>query len=180
MPSQDETPSSEFARPAKRISETVAEFYRKLATTATTLNAASDELGKSITAIDAALKQLNLGITTWMAIGGHESGDGSYESHFLGYAKVRGTWGIALSIQTGHRSESEPLSDESWLFNDAPRTLRVDGVDHLHELFKKLIDDVEETTSQIQKKTQRAQNIAKAVNDAAAEVLQSARKSGAR
>jgi prefoldin subunit 5 len=180
MSAQDDTLPSDPIRPPKRISETVAEFYRQLAATASALNAASDELGKSITAIDAALKKLNLGITTWMPIGGHETADGSHETHFLGYAKVRGVWGIALSVQTGHNSMPDPVTDENWLFNDAPRALRVSGVEHLHKLFKRLIEDAEETTSKIQQQTQRAQNIAKAVSDAATELAQAAKKGGSR
>jgi hypothetical protein len=178
MSSPDDTLPSDPIRPAKRVSETVAEFYRELAATATTLNTASDELGKSISALDSALKKLNLGITTWMPIGGNETSDGSYDIVYLGYAKIKGTWGIALSLVSGHNSMPEPHEDESWLFNDAPRALRVNGVDQLQELFKKLISEVNDTTAKIQDKTQRARNIANAVNVVAAEIAQGSKKTG--
>ena len=47
------------------FSERVSSSYRQLSLAASHLNLVSDELGKSIAVLDAALKKLNLGISTW-------------------------------------------------------------------------------------------------------------------
>jgi hypothetical protein len=84
--------------PAKDDSLTlkVSTSYKQLTAAANELNAVSDELGKFVGALDAALKKLNLGLTTWLRLESREDGSGNYTKRDLGYAKVGGRWGIAL------------------------------------------------------------------------------------
>src|ERR1035437_10626614 len=102
--------------------ERVAGYYSQLTTVAADLNAVSDELGISIAEIDASLKKLNLGITTWVTIcgdeGDHLLDDYTFWSHDLGYAKVAGKWGISLRTVTGDQHCPFPEEIEEWLFND--------------------------------------------------------------
>ena len=89
----------------------------------------SDELGKSIGVLDAALKKLNLGISTWSRLDRWEDAFGNYSSRYLGYAKVNNRWGIALRTVAGNNNQPEEATVEEWLFNDAPRALRIEAVE---------------------------------------------------
>jgi hypothetical protein len=151
------------------ISDVVSSFYSELQTVAAELNAASDELGKSIAEIDAVLKNLNLGITVWTAIqSGHgdlDRGDELYWSDDIGYAKCSGRWGICL------RQVAEDLGNgidknETWLFNDAPRALRLVAIDHIVSLLQKLTEEGQSTTQKIREKLADVQEVATAVSQA--------------
>jgi hypothetical protein len=145
-------------------SERIAAFYQQLSVSATELNSVSDELGKSIYALDNALKKLNLGITAWVKISGdHDHGTGDFWGRYLGYAKVGGRWGIAISDSAGNYGQMPPDRDEEWLFNDAPRAFRVEAVAKLPELVEKLIEEAQATTKKIKEQTSHAQELAAAV-----------------
>jgi hypothetical protein len=148
------------------ISDVVTSFYSELRSVAADLNAVSDELGKSITQIDNVLKNLNLGITVWMEIrGGHgeiERGDQSYWSEDIGYSKFGGRWGICLRRVDGDDSH-DVWDADTWLFNDAPRALRLVAIDHLVGLLQKLSEEGQTTTQKIQAKLADAQEVATAI-----------------
>jgi hypothetical protein len=152
------------------ISEVVASFYSELKTVAADLNAVSDELGKSISQIDHALSMLNLGITVWTTIrGGHgdpDLNDLTYWSDDIGYTKHSGRWGICLRHVKGDESE-DIESVDMWLFNDAPRALRLSAVDHLVTLLMKLREEGVATTQKIKDKLGDAAQVATAVSEAA-------------
>jgi hypothetical protein len=147
----------------------VQSSYKQLAVAATTLNAASDELGESISALDAALKKLALGIPAWLKIAGNEDEYGSYWGRYIGYAKIGTKWGIALSKTRGNENYPEQSSDEEWLFNDAPRSFRIEAIDKIPDLLDTLITQAEETTKKIQDKTTEAKYLAAAINEVAAQ-----------
>src|SRR4051794_10593863 len=87
---------------APSLSERVQSSYQKLTEAAATLNAASDELGTSIASLDAILKKLNLGLPAWVTITGDEDhNSGYYWKREVGYAKIAGKWGIAISASSG-------------------------------------------------------------------------------
>ena len=149
----------------------VATYYSRLSTVAADLNAVSDELGKSISEIDFALKKLNLGITTWVAI---QSGDGtgyqddySFWSREIGYAKVAGKWGISLRKVEGNYRAPDDAAIEEWPFNEAPRSLRLEAIDKIPELLEKLSTDAVKTTKDIRSRLSEAQAVAEAVKQAA-------------
>jgi hypothetical protein len=151
------------------ISEVVASFYSELSTVAADLNAVSDELGKSIAEIDAVLRKLNLGITVWTEIqkghGDFEHGDETYWSEDIGYAKWSGKWGICLRRTDGDVGCGEQAT-EMWLFNDAPRALRLIAIDHIVALLQKLSEEGTATTERIREKLADAQEVAAAVTQA--------------
>lgn len=93
------------------------------------LNAASDELARAIDRIDAMLKKLNWGIMVWVERIGVFPPDGSKMEASIGYAKIAGKWGLALA---GYKDDG----DAQWLFNDAPRWLRIVMVDQIPLLLK--------------------------------------------
>jgi hypothetical protein len=149
--------------------ERVANYYSQLTTVAADLNAVSDELGKSIAEIDVALKKLNLGITTWVAISRTDEAyfdDSPLWRWDIGYAKVDGKWGISLRKISGDYSNPDQSDNEEWLFNDAPRALRLEAIGKIPELLEKLSKDAVDTASEIRAKLGEAQTVAEAVKGA--------------
>lgn len=149
MPSKDES-----------ITVRVSAAYKQLSAAASELNAVSDELGKFVSALDGAIKKLNLGISTWIRLDSREDGLGNYAKRDLGYAKVSGRWGIALRTMTGNHNTPDISDVEEWLFNDAPRALRIESVEKLPDLFEGLIKEAEAATAKIKAKTSQAQHLA--------------------
>jgi prefoldin subunit 5 len=149
-------------------SQRIAAFYKQLSASAGELNAVSDELGKSISALDAALKKLNLGISAWIEIAADtDERDGDFWNRRLGYEKVGGRWGIAISTSSGNYNFPEDVHHEEWLFNDSPRAFRVEAVDKLPELLEQLIKTADATTRKIKDKVTHAQELATAITDVA-------------
>ena|SRR6266853_714645 len=148
--------------------ERVQAAFRKLSAAATSLNAASDELGKTITELDAALKYLNLGVPAWVQICGNEDENGNYWTRSIGYARIGNQWGIALGTVSGNNNFDD-ADEEEWLFNDAPRWMRIEGVAKIPELLEKLTKQASETTERIKKKTAEAKELTAAIKAAASE-----------
>ena len=147
------------------LNHRISNSYKQLTQAATELNAVSDELGKFVTALDAALRRLNLGIATWLRLESREDGSGNYTKRDLGYAKIGNKWGIALRTMSGNHNDVEDSNVEEWLFNDAPRALRIESVEKLPDLFENLVKEADAATKQIRTKTQRAQALATALTD---------------
>ena len=128
------------------------------------LNTVSDELGKSIGIVDAALKKLNLGVSVWVQIDKNKDGnDGEFNHHYLGYAKVDGRWGVALATSEGNYGRM-PSDDDHWLFNDAPRALRVEAVEHLPKLLTEMTKKASEVADGIRTQSEMARDIASAID----------------
>jgi len=152
------------------LSEAVSASFLELSSAAQALNAISDELGRAIADIDDNLKKMNLGITAWVAVkkfGGRNETDQSYKIEELGYAKINGKWGTALRSRSG--DGGHPEYDEvvdTWIFNEAPRGLRLKAIRRLPELLKKLSDDANQLTKELQEKLGDAQAVAAAIQEA--------------
>jgi hypothetical protein len=151
--------------------------YRDLSVAAKNLNQVSDELGKTILVLDAALQKLNLGVSAWVRIAGEDDGNGNYWGRDIGYAKVGGEWGIALRTLRGNYNWEEDEAEEKWLFNDGPRWLRADAIEHIPALLEKLTKQADDTAKRIQKKTEEAKQLAAAVKAASTAAQAPARKS---
>jgi prefoldin subunit 5 len=158
--------------PAARI----AASYKALAASAQALNAASDELSKPIADVDAVLKQLNLGLTVWEKIQGlDEDGYGNFWSRDVGYAKVGGKWGIAIRTTEGNHN-NDAFDDEEWLFDNAPRTYRIDAIEKIPELLDKLIKASDKTARKLKEKAVEARELATALTGAATDAKQQQKK----
>lgn len=150
-----------------RLDQSVSEQFVELASAAKNLNKASDELGNAIQAIDSALQRLNLGVPTWVTIqGGEDPYTGNYWSRDLGYARVGKKWGIALCTREGNYNNPDEENVEQWLFSDAPRWLRVDGIMRIPDLLQELVKQANETTSKIKSKTTEANQLAEMIAQA--------------
>ena len=140
----------------------LSEKFEKLAETATTLNAASDALGRPIAELDSALKSLNLGVATWVDFNHYQYPDGTWEwGRQLGYAKVGNRWGLAIREYEGRPFEPFDKNEE-WLFSDAPRSFRVEAVAALPKLIDALIEAGTKTAADLEAKVASASEVAKA------------------
>lgn len=126
------------------------------------MNVVSDELNKPIVAIDAALKTLNLGVTTWVEFAGSvDHNAGCFWARSLGYAKISGKWGIAIRTMAGDFGD-EP-SEEYWPFSDAPRAYRLEAADKLPDLIEKLVTAADETAEKLKQKIDATNQVAQAI-----------------
>jgi hypothetical protein len=143
----------------------VSTSYKQLSTAASELNAVSDELGKFIAALDGALTRLNLGIASWLRLDSREDGLGNYTKRDIGYAKIGNRWGIALRSMAGNHNAPDESNGEEWLFNDAPRALRIEAVEKLPDLFDHMVREAESATRQIRARTAQAEQLAQVLGE---------------
>ena len=152
--------------PKPQLAERVETSYKRLSLAAASLNIASDELGQVIGVLDKALKKLNLGLSAWVELSGSEScPDDPYRwwGRYIGYGKVGDKWGVALRTLEGDHRDPDHDSEEAWLFNDAPRWMRVEAIGKIPELLERLVQQTEQTTKTIKKKTEQAHELAQAI-----------------
>jgi len=149
------------------LAEKVQASYLQLSAVASDLNTVSDELGKYVAEIDAALKKLNLGISVWVNVSNWEGAELDYYMEQVGYAKVDGKWGIALRTVSGNHSYPDRDEVEQWLFSDAPRKLRLASIETLPEVLKNLSEEAVKTTEKIKSRLAEVKEVAAAVKDAA-------------
>ena len=114
-------------------SDTLSAPFKRLVDSAAKLNKVSDQLTIQIEQIDAALKNLNLGVTAWVMIAENEDEDGNWIEEELGYTRIGSRWGVALRTHSGTFSA----------FADAPRPLRIRAVPHIPKLIDQLSVEAE-------------------------------------
>lgn len=148
--------------PSERIS---VSLFKDLADSAARLNSSSDELGKAIRPIDAALKKLNLGVAAWYTYRGSDNPapDGDHYCRRIGYAKVGGKWGLALSTESGNVHADFSNYDE-WLFNDAPRLMRLEALDYIPQLLVKLVEEANRIAEELETKAGTARELADTIS----------------
>jgi hypothetical protein len=149
--------------------ERIASSFKKLAASSNNLKLATVDLGKSISALDEALNSLNLGVSAWHKIAGHEDDDGSFWSRDIGYTQVGTSWGIALRRASGHH-HGDIYDEEVWPFTDAPPWMSVEATVKLPDLFDELNRRAEETIKRMNARSTEAQELARAVNAAKEEL----------
>ncbi len=139
--------------------------FQALTETASSLNASSDELTRVVGILDEALKKLNVGLTVWVTFLTWAEEPPRYIYEQIGYCKVNNKWGIALHRVFGDEALGEEREDGPWSFNDAPREMRLQGVDKLPELIAALNSEAVKTVNKIKEKTESVRNIAAAVTE---------------
>jgi hypothetical protein len=145
----------------------VRSSYQKLLAAATALNSASDRFAKLVAEIDAALKPLNIGITSWVQMGSKWMDDhGSIGYDQVGYTKVGGKWCIALSqVEEFHDGRDD--GEETWAFSDGPRSLRLKAIDYLPALLDDLAKKAVDETKNIAERTTDLQQLVSALKNGA-------------
>jgi hypothetical protein len=133
--------------------ERVQELVRQFPAAATTLNNATDQLGTSVGQLDTILKRFSFGVPTWVAfLESHTPEGDEFYNEELGYAKIGGKWGIAIKTVDGNYHFPDHDRVEQWLFNDAPRLLRIKAVDKIPDLLEALLKKAAETSAKITEK----------------------------
>jgi hypothetical protein len=153
---------------ANALAQRVGAAYQQLSSVASDLNQISDELGKSISEVDGALKKLNLGVEVWVQMS-HKSVDPDGLDFYIervGYTKVNGIWGIGLRTESGREDEPDRETTNEWLFNDAPRTLRLAAIGRLPDLLEALSKEAVTTTAKLKNGLAELQLVAGAVKGA--------------
>jgi hypothetical protein len=151
--------------------ERIAAAYKRLAASAESLSFKSDEFSKQVAVLEAALKRLNLGLVAWERMRGGEDKAGNFWSEDVGYARIGGKWGIAIRERRGNTNAGTEEIEE-WLFNDAPRPLRISAIDQMPGLLNKLVTSASQTARRIEEKTAQAKSLATALSKAVSQVEQ--------
>lgn len=153
--------------PSAGIPTNITAAFEALKEAATDLNTVSDTLATPIEWLDGAIKRLNLGLPAWAEFeGGFDDNTADYWHNEIGYAKIGAKWGIAIRSREGNADQPQFEDSESWLFNDAPRDLRVKAVDHLPKVIEALITEARNTADRIKEKIGQAEEFAKAISGA--------------
>jgi len=150
--------------------EKVQKQFKTLSSVAAALNDASDQLTAVVATLDESLKKLNIGLTVWVTFRSRSTDiedAGTYDDDQIGYCKVSGTWGIALRNIWGNPNWAQHDSEGPWLFNDAPRDLRLNGVDKIPELIEALSREAFSTAQKIEEKAQKVGELASAIDQIA-------------
>jgi uncharacterized phage infection (PIP) family protein YhgE len=144
----------------------VRSSFERLSKTANSLNSASDRLNQAIEQLNDALKKLNLGISSWVSFHVYEEGPLS-DVHAIGYGKINGRWGIGIrkTFEDQAQPEGYQVEESEWHFSEAPREMRIQGIELLHKVIDQLNEDAERTTQIIAKKTADAEELAQAISN---------------
>lgn len=152
--------SSQAPATDSRSRERISAALEKLAAAAPEINAASDDLMQSIGAIDGALQKLNVGISAWVPFAAVHDEDGDLLStRSLGYDRVSGIWGIAIRHE-GFDPDGDPTSVESWRFNHASRSDRLEALERLPELLEELAESASTAAAQLRSKVAKTKQVA--------------------
>ena len=120
------------------------------------LNDASDGLTTVVSDFEAILKPLNLGTPAWVTISTETDHDFWQDTVEIGYARIGSKWGVAIRKVVENLSTGEDPDVTQWLFNDAPRRLRLDAIDNLPRLVDALTAVALTATAAIRKKSEQA------------------------
>src|SRR5216683_2183308 len=113
---------------------------KQLSSLSKSLNEASDELSKQISAIESALNEFKLGIWAWVKepvlteseLSDSDEKGTKYLLNFdyqLGYGKHKGKWGLLISYGWEATDEQEIM-----FLRDAPRHVRIKSMDRIPDL----------------------------------------------
>jgi len=141
--------------------------YRKLSEAASALNEASDLLGQAIEVLDEALAELKIGVTGWVTFSESTSEHDETQStaERLGYDKVGSRKGLAIGVvDIDHTDGSEEIKQQ-WLFNEAPRRLRMRAIDLVPALLDELTKEAEKTAERVKESAQVAVELASAITN---------------
>ncbi|MGH9710181.1 MAG: hypothetical protein ACRD37_06515, partial [Candidatus Acidiferrales bacterium] len=97
----------------------------------------------------------------------------AFDQDQIGYAKVNGKWGIALRRVWGSEDQATFNIDGPWLFNDAPRDVRLSSVDGILKVLEALFTEAVDTAKKIEQKIKAVRDLTQAVNAGKADELAS-------
>ncbi|MEI9974946.1 MAG: hypothetical protein WDO73_24575 [Ignavibacteriota bacterium] len=153
------------------VSERVKRSFSNLAAVSTVLNNASDRLSQNITALEGQLKNLSVGISSWVKFDDRVRVQSNYyDFDRLGYTKVNGKWGLVIETLTGEEAGYDSDgTQETWPFNEAPRAKRVKAVKSIPDLLDKLAKDAAKMVDEVDQQAAIVEEITKAITAPAQE-----------
>jgi hypothetical protein len=120
----------------------------KLKSATANLNSQSDKLNQSAESVAIALKNIGVGVASWVVFDTYTHPTADYSRDFeLGFTKINNDW--SLAIRSTVRQGNEPDEVDSWRFNEAPRSLRIKALPVLPELVAQIIKDTEDAAREI-------------------------------
>jgi hypothetical protein len=144
------------------LNERVQRSFHRLSESAKALNKTSDQVSNSIGELDIALQKLNLGVSFWIPI--HEEvKNGLIVTRSIGYDRVGSRWGIAIESVARKNSTVPPTETSRWLFNEAPRWLRVRGLETIPFLLDGLANEADKHRAVLDPKVKFVQDIVSSV-----------------
>lgn len=158
---------------AAKVSQLQTSF-QNLAESANTLNKESDKFSGTIGALDEALNRLSPGVSAWVNVSSctpNIEEPWSQTEERLGFAKTNNRWGLSLSrvdINLNAPDEFREEVRDTWLFNDAPRNLRLRAVDHIPDVIAKLAEEADRVAKQVAAGAEIASELLRSVNAAVA------------
>jgi hypothetical protein len=139
--------------------------YRKLSHSADALNHASDEFGQAVEVLDRALADLKIGVIGWVTFSeSHSEYDGTQATEErIGYDKIGSRKGLAISVVDVDHVNAEESIKQQWLFNEAPRSMRIRAIDAVPELLDHLAKEAASTAERVKESAQVAVELAAAI-----------------
>jgi len=150
--------------PLSQKVDRVRKLIEQFPAAASNLNNATDKLGKSVGRIEAVLKKYSLGVPTWVTFNGSPDTTPSYYHEDLGYTKISGKWGIAIRTVSGDLRSDEGDRVECYLFNDAPRLLRVLAISKIPDLLAALLESAAAMSKDLTDKAAEVDALASAID----------------
>ena len=145
------------------LAERVQDSFRRLSVSAAELNSETDRFNASISVLESALKTLGLGISSWHEYYKENSADGlSYWIESLGYTKINGKWGLALSTRSGHEAMDEDKVD-TWPISESPRHLRIKALKFIPQLLDQLNKDAVDFSKKVSEGTAEVDVLTEAI-----------------
>ena len=140
------------------------ELLPSLAATAANLNEASKKLSRVVERIDNALQRINLGVTAWTQVrGGDVQGADRFWSEELGYSRTGRKWGLTLRKIRYDMLNPEFEKLEEWLFNEAPRSLRIRAITKIPDLLKELDREAKKLATQVSESINKTEPLVEAI-----------------
>lgn len=127
-----------------------------LSSVSESLNKASDALAKRISDVESALKGYHLGVTAWVEVS-RNIGDAYERVHSVGYGKHEGNWGLLAATFI---DEDPDATWQEYFLREAPRDLRLECVDKIPELLRKLVENAQKVAKQAAGKAETLGQIA--------------------
>ncbi len=162
------------------MTTTVQDTLAKIERQAQVLHARTDELTRVIEHIDEALRAANPGVEFWWhpAQGGpvlgeqlrQADGHAWRDGHFLGYARIGTTWGLAVQFFTQDmipgKEDAGDADYEAVLLTRAARRVRAQAAEHLEKFLDALSEAVAQTLRDVTQAVASLREISEAAKTA--------------
>ena len=147
------------------VTDRVKKSFSALSSVASVLNASSDKLSSNIASLEAELKKLSLGVSSFVVFEDRCPRQFPFYDHDkLLYSKVNGKWGFVIETLAGHEEADDHSVHETWPFNEAPRGKRVKAVDFIPALLDKLAVDAAKMVEEVDERCEAVAKITEAIS----------------